>query len=96
MGLDNIVLELAVIFSGAAILGTLFLYLKQPIILAYIALGVLIGPWGMKVLGSAAHIERLSHIGIILLLFLLGLNLHPSKLLKLFQKTSEDGLCKGG
>ena len=88
MGLDNIILELAVIFAGAAMLGTLFLYLKQPIILAYIALGALIGPLGFKVLGSAEHIEQLSHIGIILLLFLLGLNLHPSKLLQLFRKTS--------
>ena len=88
MGLDNIVLELAVIFGGAAILGTLFLYLRQPIILAYIVLGALMGPWGMKVIRTAAHIERLSHIGIILLLFLLGLNLHPVKLLQLFQKTS--------
>ena len=88
MGLDNIVLELAIIFSGAALLGTVFLYLRQPIILAYIAWGALIGPVGLKVLGSAAHIEYLSHIGIILLLFLLGLNLHPEKLLQLFRKTS--------
>lgn len=88
MGLDNIVLELAVIFSGVAVMGTLFLYLRQPIILAYIAFGALIGPWGMKVVGDAEHIQRLAHIGIILLLFLLGLNLHPEKLLKLFQKTS--------
>lgn len=88
MGLDNIVLELAVIFAGAAILGTLFLYLRQPIILAYILLGTLIGPSGLRLLDSADHIERLSHIGIILLLFLLGLNLHPEKLLQLFRKTS--------
>jgi len=88
MGLDNIVLELAAIFAGAAALGTLFLYLRQPIILAYIFLGGLIGPWGFKILGDAGHIERLSHIGIILLLFLLGLNLHPETLLQLFRKTS--------
>nr|MDA3833646.1 cation:proton antiporter [Spirochaetales bacterium] len=88
MGLDNIVLELAVIFAGAALLGTLFLYLRQPIILAYIAWGALVGPVGLKVLGSAEHIEQLSHIGIVLLLFLLGLNLHPEKLLQLFRKTS--------
>ncbi len=88
MGLDNIVLELAVIFAGSALLGTLFLYLRQPIILAYIVLGALIGPMGFRFLGSAEHIEHLSHIGIILLLFLLGLNLHPEKLLLLFKKTS--------
>lgn len=93
MGLANIVLELSVIFAGAAILGTLFLYLRQPIILAYILLGALLGPLGLKVLDDAAHIERLSHIGIILLLFLLGLNLHPNKLFQLFRKTSVVTLC---
>ena len=50
MGLDNIVLELSVIFAGAAILGTLFLYLRQPIILAYILLGALIGPLGFNLI----------------------------------------------
>lgn len=88
MGLDNIVLELALIFAGAALLGTLFLYLRQPIILAYIVWGGLIGPVGFKVMDSPEHIEHLSHVGIILLLFLLGLNLHPEKLLQLFRKTS--------
>lgn len=88
MGLGNIVVELAVIFAGSAVLGTLFLFLRQPIILSYIILGALIGPLGFKVLGSAEHIEQLSHVGIILLLFLLGLNLHPNKLLHLFRKTS--------
>jgi Kef-type K+ transport system membrane component KefB len=38
---DNIILELALIFAGASILATIFLYLKQPIILAYISLGML-------------------------------------------------------
>ena len=88
MGLDNIVLELALIFAGAALLGTLFLYLRQPIILAYIVWGGLIGPVGFRVMEKPEHIEQLSHVGIILLLFLLGLNLHPEKLLQLFRKTS--------
>ncbi len=88
MALDNIVLELAVIFAGAALLATIFLHLRQPIILAYIALGALIGPLGLRVVDDPAHIERLAHVGIILLLFLLGLNLHPAKLLQLFRKTA--------
>ena len=88
MGLDNLLSELAIIFGGAALLGSLFLYLKQPIILAYMAWGICIGPTGFKVISSAEHIEHLSHIGIVLLLFLLGLNLHPEKLLHLFRRTS--------
>jgi Kef-type K+ transport system membrane component KefB len=88
MGFEHIVYELALIFVGASLLSTLFLYLKQPIILAYIALGMMIGPWGVKLIKEPSHIESISHIGIILLLFLLGLNLHPNRLLGLLRKTS--------
>ncbi len=86
--MDNIIFELALIFAGAAILATLFLYLKQPIILAYIALGVAIGPSGLGLINNPDRIEQLSHVGIILLLFLIGLNLRPDRLVGLFGKLS--------
>ncbi len=88
MGLEHIVYELALIFVGASLVSTLFLYLKQPIILAYITLGMIIGPWGAKLIKDPSHIQSISHVGIILLLFLLGLNLHPNRLLGLLRKTS--------
>ncbi|MGD2052474.1 MAG: cation:proton antiporter [Gammaproteobacteria bacterium] len=86
--MDNIILELVLIFAGAAILATLFLYLKQPIILAYIVLGVAIGPSGLGLINNPHHIEQLSEVGIILLLFLIGLNLRPDRMTGLFAKTS--------
>ena len=86
--MDNIIFELVLIFAGAAIVATLFLYLKQPIILAYIALGVAMGPSGVGLINNPHHIERLSHIGIILLLFLIGLNLRPDRMIGLFGKIS--------
>ncbi|MHC4705281.1 MAG: cation:proton antiporter domain-containing protein [Planctomycetota bacterium] len=79
---------LALIFAGAAALATVFLYLRQPIIVAYIGLGMLMGPWGLKVVKDPTHIDRISHIGIILLMFLIGLNLHVQKLVKLLRTTS--------
>ncbi len=81
--LDNIILQFALIFAGAALFATLFLYLKQPIILAYIVLGVFVGPKGLGLISDGEQIEQLSHIGIILLLFLIGLNFQPSKLVGL-------------
>ncbi|MDH5710653.1 MAG: cation:proton antiporter [Gammaproteobacteria bacterium] len=84
----NITYELVVIFAGSALFATAFLYLKQPVMLAYIALGILAGPWGLGIIESAAHIEQLSHLGIILLLFLIGLNLQPDRLIKLFSQTT--------
>jgi Kef-type K+ transport system membrane component KefB len=86
--MDNIIYELVLIFAGAAVLATLFLYLKQPIILAYIALGVAIGPSGLQLIDNPDHIEHLSHVGIILLLFLIGLNLRPDRMVGLFGKVS--------
>ena len=87
MNIDSIILELSIIIVGAAALGTLFLYARQPIIIAYIAIGVLIGPAGFGVMTRTEHIEEVSHFGVILLLFLIGLNLQPAKLIKLFKET---------
>jgi Kef-type K+ transport system membrane component KefB len=86
--MDNIIFELVLIFAGAAVVATLFLYLKQPIILAYIALGVAIGPSGIGLIDNPHHIEQLSQIGIILLLFLIGLNLRPDRMAGLFGRVS--------
>lgn len=88
MSFDSIIVELSIILVGAAALGTLFLYAKQPIIIAYIAVGFLLGPHGFSLLKGTGHIEKISHFGIILLLFIVGLNLHPTKLVKFFKKTA--------
>jgi len=86
--MENFITELAIIYAGAAILATIFLFLKQPIIISYIVLGMLIGPSGIALVKQADHIENISHIGVVLLLFLIGLNLHPNKLLALLKKTA--------
>ena len=85
---EHLVLEMAVIFGGASLLGTVFVWLKQPIILAYICLGVLVGPHGANVVINDGHIEAISTMGIILLMFLLGLHLHPRNLLKQLKQTA--------
>lgn len=88
MYLDSIIFQLSAIIIGAAALGTLFLYARQPIIIAYIAAGILIGPSGYGLIKDTDQIEQISHFGIILLLFLIGLNLQPGKLMHLFKKMS--------
>jgi Kef-type K+ transport system membrane component KefB len=84
----EILFELAVIMVGAAVLGTLFLFLRQPIVIAYIAIGFALGPGGLGLIKETTHLEQIAHIGVILLLFLIGLNLQPQKLLSIFQKTA--------
>lgn len=78
---DAVVHTLFLIFSGAAALATLALYARQSLLVSYILLGGLFGPWGLGLIAEPAFIHGIAHIGVIFLLFLLGLNLHPAQLL---------------
>jgi Kef-type K+ transport system membrane component KefB len=71
------------IFTGAAIFATLALFARQSMIVAYIALGILFGPWGLELVDDIALIEDIAGIGIIFLLYLLGLDLFPQQLLQM-------------
>ena len=64
-------------FLGAAVLSSIALYARQPIIIAYIALGVALGPFGLGVVSDMELVSGAGHVGIILLLFLLGLDMKP-------------------
>ncbi len=80
--------SLFLIFVGAALFATLALVARQSLIIGYIVLGVVLGPWGLKWVSDTDLIQDISNIGIIFLLFLLGLNLSPRKLLELLKKTT--------
>ena len=83
----GLVFSIFLIFTGAALFATVALYARQAMLVAYIVLGALTGPSGLGLVTDAALIEQISEIGIIFLLFLLGLNLYPQKLLNLFRET---------
>lgn len=80
------VYSLFLIFGGAAVLATVALYARQAMLLAYIAVGALFGPWGLDWVSNPNLIADISNIGILFLLFLLGLNLEMSELTKLFKE----------
>jgi Kef-type K+ transport system membrane component KefB len=82
------VYSLFLIFVGAAVLGTLALVARQSLIIGYIMLGIVLGPWGLALVADTQMIKDISNIGIIFLLFLLGLNLSPRKLLELLKQTT--------
>jgi Kef-type K+ transport system membrane component KefB len=68
------------IFAGAAVLATAALYTRQPMLVAYILLGALLGPFGLSWVDDPGLLSEISEFGIIFLLFLVGLDLQPSKL----------------
>lgn len=84
----SIVFSIFLIFTGAALLSTIALYTRQSLLVAYILLGILLGPSVSRLVSDMTIIRQTGEIGIIFLLFLLGLNLHPQNLWEMLGKTS--------
>ena len=88
MQADPILFAVFLIFTGAAVLAALALFARQSLLIAYIALGGLCGPAGFNLVAEPRVIEQIGHVGIIFLLYLLGLNLHPQKLLTMLREAT--------
>ncbi|MFD3001527.1 cation:proton antiporter [Pontibacter toksunensis] len=84
-------LEFAVILFLAAAAGSLGQLLRQPLIVMFIALGIIIGPSSLNIIQSEDKIHLLAEIGIALLLFIVGLKLD----LNLIKSTGKIALFTG-
>lgn len=88
MDTHSIGFTIFLVFSGAALFATLALFARQSLLVAYILLGILLGPWGLGLVNDPDQIREISEFGIMFLLFLLGLNLQPQDLLHMVRKTT--------
>ncbi len=82
MGSDPFVFSFFLIFACAGILATLALFTRQPLIVMYIVTGMILGPSGTALIDNPELISSIAKFGIIFLLFLLGLDMQPAKLIK--------------
>jgi Kef-type K+ transport system membrane component KefB len=67
--------EIAVLLALAAAIGFVGLMLRQPLIVSFIIVGLLAGPSALDLVHSDAEITLLSELGIVMLLFLVGIKL---------------------
>lgn len=84
---DSLLFSFFLIFTGAAVLSTIALFFRQPLLVAYICVGALLGPYGLGYVSDASLLTDIAEFGIIFLLFLLGLDMQPKKLLSTLRKT---------
>ena len=73
----TIFVELSLIVVIATAVSLLMKLLKQPLVVGYIAAGILVGPYVLNILQAQEEIELFSKIGIAILLFIVGLMLNP-------------------
>ncbi len=78
MLLHNIFAEIAALLFIAAAVGAVAVRLQQPLLVAFIAVGVLVGPAGVGIVHSRDQLDLLAQMGIALLLFIVGLRLDLS------------------
>ena len=80
-GTPDLLTSIAICVIAAAVLGFISNKLKQPLILAYLVAGVVIGPeMGLHLVEDRESINVVSEIGLILLLFIIGLEIDLKKL----------------
>lgn len=69
--------RVAAVLFAAAVIGGLAVLLRQPLIVGFIGVGVLVGPAGLGLVSAGGELELLAELGIAVLLFLVGLKLDP-------------------
>jgi Kef-type K+ transport system membrane component KefB len=73
--LHHIFTEFSVLLIISAFAGMLSLWLKQPVLIAYIVVGILVGPAGFGLVSAHDQIDLLAQVGVVVLLFVVGLKL---------------------
>ena len=72
--------QTAVLLSAAVLAVALFRLLNLSSILGYVAAGLVIGPWGLGLFHDLTNISKIAEFGVVLLLFIIGLELQPTRL----------------
>ena len=75
--------EMLVLLSFSVIIVFVLQRLKLPSIIGFLITGVLIGPYGFSLVNAVDEVEILSEIGVILLLFVIGIELSIKQLISL-------------
>lgn len=69
-----------VLLAAAVIAAPLFKRIGLGIVLGYLAAGIIIGPWGLSLFARPEGILGVAEFGVVLLLFIIGLELNPTRL----------------
>jgi monovalent cation:proton antiporter-2 (CPA2) family protein len=72
--------QVAILLTAAVVAVSLFRLLKLSSILGFLAAGLVIGPWGLRLITDVTSILHAAEFGVVLLLFIIGLELQPTRL----------------
>ena len=76
----NYILDIVMLLAAAVILVPLFRAIGLGAVPGFLIAGVLVGPSGLALIDNVTEIRQLSELGVVLLLFVIGIELKPSRL----------------
>src|SRR6185295_1678461 len=79
---ESILIDIGLALMAATVLAYVARYLRQPLLLAYIGAGLLIGPTGFGWIHNQQLIGELSGLGLAFLMFIVGLEIDLKKLVQ--------------
>ena len=77
---NPLLIQAAVYFAAAVVAVLIAQRLGLGSIAGYLLAGIAIGPWGLKVVGDVQDIRAFAELGVVFLLFVIGLELEPKRL----------------
>ena len=83
---DNPLLAVLVLLVVAVALVPVFKWLGLGTVLGYLAAGIAVGPYGFGLISDTEAIRSVSEFGVVVMLFLIGLEVHPLELWRLRHK----------
>ncbi|HPX60260.1 MAG TPA: cation:proton antiporter [Deltaproteobacteria bacterium] len=81
--IDNFLLDIEILFGIALVMVILFRTIKMPSIIGFLASGILAGPHALGLIREAHQVEQLAELGVILLLFTIGIELSIGELMRI-------------
>lgn len=94
MGEQLFLLDIFYYFAATALFVPIFKYLGLGSVLGYLTAGILMGPHGLGLLHHVKNISEVSQIGIIMLMFVIGLELTPARLSHLKKTILGEGVSQ--
>jgi monovalent cation:proton antiporter-2 (CPA2) family protein len=76
----SLLAQIAIFLAAAVIAIPIFRYFKLGSVLGYLAAGMIIGPAGLGLISKIDATQHIAEFGIVLLMFVIGLELQPSRL----------------
>ena len=89
--MEDLIHDLVLLLVVSLPINIIFHRFRLPSVMGFIAAGLVIGPYGLKLVGDLESVEKLAEIGVVLLLFVVGLEFSLGRLLEHLAKILKAG-----